>query len=198
MVLRWLAALAVFTLLAACGDSTPTSGSEATPAASTELSATATAAPVERPEVKPFTVEMTYHTLENGLKVILSHDDTAPVVTVAVYYNIGFRIEPRDRTGFAHLFEHMMFQGSENLGKMEFVNLVSSNGGILNGSTRFDYTNYFEIVITFATYSGALPLPSIFKTLIPASPTWSKKSIVHKSFGDIMYSLSNSISKPVS
>ena len=63
-----------------------------------------------------------------------------------MYYNIGFRIEPRDRTGFAHLFEHMMFQGSENLGKMEFVRLIQSNGGVLNGSTRFDFTNYFEIV----------------------------------------------------
>ena len=104
MVLKWLTALAVVILLAACGDSTPPSESESTPAASTELSATATAAPAERPEVKPFTVEMTYHTLENGLKVILSQDDTAPVVTVAVYYNIGFRIEPRDRSGFAHLF----------------------------------------------------------------------------------------------
>src|SRR5690606_7937734 len=61
-------------------------------------------------------------------------------------YNIGFRIEPKDRTGFAHLFEHMMFQGSANLGKMEFINLVQKNGGILNGSTRFDFTNYFEIV----------------------------------------------------
>jgi predicted Zn-dependent peptidase len=68
------------------------------------------------------------------------------VATVAVYYNIGFRIEPRDRTGFAHLFEHMMFQGSANLGKMAFVRLVQDNGGVLNGSTRFDYTNYFEVV----------------------------------------------------
>lgn len=63
-----------------------------------------------------------------------------------MYYNIGFRIEPKDRTGFAHLFEHMMFQGSENLGKMEFIKLVQSNGGILNGSTRFDFTNYFEVM----------------------------------------------------
>ncbi len=93
-----------------------------------------------------FQVPVRYETLDNGLKVILSQDMTAPVVTVAVYYNIGFRIEPRDRTGFAHLFEHMMFQGSGNLGKMEFVQLVQSNGGVLNGSTRFDYTNYFEIV----------------------------------------------------
>ena len=76
----------------------------------------------------------------------MSRDTTAPLVTVAVYYNIGFRIEPRDRTGFAHLFGHMMFQGSQNLGKMEFIRMVQSNGGVLNGSTRFDFTNYFEVV----------------------------------------------------
>ncbi|MTI24039.1 M16 family metallopeptidase, partial [Fulvivirga kasyanovii] len=87
-----------------------------------------------------------YYKLDNGLKVILSPDKTAPTAIVAVYYNIGFRIEPRDRTGFAHLFEHMMFQGSKNLGKMEFIKLVQQNGGVLNGSTRFDFTNYFEIV----------------------------------------------------
>lgn len=93
-----------------------------------------------------YSVPVRYETLDNGLKVVMSQDETAPIVTVAVYYNIGFRIEPRERTGFAHLFEHMMFQGSENLGKMEFIRLVQSNGGVLNGSTRFDYTNYFEIV----------------------------------------------------
>ncbi|MFQ5689242.1 MAG: M16 family metallopeptidase [Gemmatimonadota bacterium] len=93
-----------------------------------------------------FHVATEYHKLDNGLRVVLSPDATAPITTVAVYYHIGFRLEPRDRTGFAHLFEHMMFQGSENLGKMEFVNLIQQNGGILNGSTRFDFTNYFEIV----------------------------------------------------
>ncbi len=91
-------------------------------------------------------VDYEYYKLDNGLKVVLSQNKTAPLVTVAVYYNIGFRIEPKDRTGFAHLFEHMMFQGSKNLGKMEFIKLVQSNGGILNGSTRFDFTNYFAIV----------------------------------------------------
>jgi zinc protease len=93
-----------------------------------------------------FTVPVEYHKLDNGLRVVLSRDTTAPRAVVAIYYNIGFRIEPRDRTGFAHLFEHMMFQGSENLGKMEFIKLVQSNGGVLNGSTRFDFTNYFEVV----------------------------------------------------
>lgn len=93
-----------------------------------------------------FHVPVDYYKLDNGLKVILSPDKTSPTVVVAVYYNIGFRVEPRDRTGFAHLFEHMMFQGSGNLGKMEFIKLVQENGGVLNGSTRFDFTNYYEIV----------------------------------------------------
>lgn len=93
-----------------------------------------------------FHVPVLYDTLPNGLRVVLSPDTTAPVVTVAVYYHVGFRIEPRDRTGFAHLFEHLMFQGSHNLGKLQFITLVESNGGILNGSTRFDFTNYFEVV----------------------------------------------------
>src|SRR5690349_17713034 len=91
-------------------------------------------------------VPVTYYKLPNGLKVVLSPEHSAPLVTIAVYYNIGFRIEPKDRTGFAHLFEHLMFQGSKNLGKMEFIKLVESSGGILNGSTRFDFTNYFEVV----------------------------------------------------
>ena len=89
---------------------------------------------------------VTYYKLPNGLRVILSPDSTAPTVVTAVYYRIGFRVEPRDRTGFAHLFEHMMFQGSQNLGKMEFIRLVQANGGVLNGSTRFDFTNYFELL----------------------------------------------------
>lgn len=93
-----------------------------------------------------FKVPVEYYKLPNGLRVVLSPDHTAPTVCVAVYYRIGFRIEPKDRTGFAHLFEHMMFQGSKNLGKMEFIQLVQKNGGVLNGSTRFDFTNYFEIL----------------------------------------------------
>jgi zinc protease len=91
-------------------------------------------------------VPIDYYKLSNGLKVVLSRDQTSPTAAVAVYYNIGFRNEPKDRTGFAHLFEHMMFQGSENLGKMEFVRLIQSNGGLLNGSTRFDFTNYYQVV----------------------------------------------------
>lgn len=91
-------------------------------------------------------VPIEYHKLDNGLKVVISPDHSLPTTTIGVYYGIGFRIEPRDRTGFAHLFEHMMFQGSQNLGKAEFIGLVNRNGGVLNGSTRFDFTNYYEVV----------------------------------------------------
>ena len=119
----------------------------ATGCASAPAPSTTTPAPAATPTARTtFAVPVAYHKLDNGLRVVLSEDRTAPIVTIAAYYNIGFRNEPRDRTGFAHLFEHMMFQGSQQLGKMEFVRLVQANGGILNGSTRFDYTNYFEIV----------------------------------------------------
>jgi zinc protease len=97
-----------------------------------------------------FTVPITYYKLPNGLKVALSRDATAPLVVVGVYYNIGFRIEPRNRTGFAHLFEHLMFEGSRNLAKGEFDKLIEGNGGVSNGSTRFDFTNYFEVVPSHA------------------------------------------------
>jgi len=91
-----------------------------------------------------FTVAVDYFKLDNGLKVVVSTDRSAPVVLVEVIYNIGFRVEPKGRTGFAHLFEHMMFQGSANVKKMRHVALIQEAGGIVNGSTRFDYTNYFQ------------------------------------------------------
>jgi len=86
--------------------------------------------------------------LDNGLRVVLAPDRSAPVVGVAVYYDVGFRSEPEGRTGFAHLFEHLMFQGSANVGKMEHAHLVQGAGGTLNGSTRSDYTNYYEVLPT--------------------------------------------------
>jgi len=93
-----------------------------------------------------FSVPVTYRKLSNGLRVVVSENHSAPVVVVEVMYRIGFRIEPKGRTGFAHLFEHMMFQGSEHVAKFEHVRIVNENGGILNGSTRFDHTNYFEVM----------------------------------------------------
>src|SRR3990167_979168 len=93
-----------------------------------------------------FSVPVVYRNLPNGLRVVISENHAAPVVVVEVMYRIGFRIEPRNRTGFAHLFEHLMFQGSEHVGKFEHVRIVSENGGVLNWSTRFDHTNYFEMM----------------------------------------------------
>jgi zinc protease len=93
-----------------------------------------------------FSVPVVYRKLPNGLRVVISENHAAPVVVVEVMYRIGFRIEPKDRTGFAHLFEHLMFQGSEHVAKFEHVRIVNENGGVLNGSTRFDHTNYFEVM----------------------------------------------------
>ena len=96
--------------------------------------------------MKNFQIPVEHITLANGLRVVVSQDRSAPVVTVGVYYQIGFRLEPQGRSGFAHLFEHMMFQGSENAGKMEHIRLINSSGGLLNGTTNYDITNYFEAV----------------------------------------------------
>src|ERR1700752_1205357 len=89
-------------------------------------------------------IQFTDTKLKNGLRVIISEDHTAPVFAVAVNYNVGSRDERKGRTGFAHLFEHMMFKGSENVGSGEHFMLVFNNGGTMNGTTNEDRTNYFE------------------------------------------------------
>ena len=91
-------------------------------------------------------IALEHRKLTNGLQVVVAPDSTAPVVTVGVYYKIGFRLEPRGRSGFAHLFEHMMFQGSANAPKMQHIKLINSSGGLLNGSTSYDVTNYYQAV----------------------------------------------------
>lgn len=85
-------------------------------------------------------------TLKNGLRVVLSQDNSVPVVSVSVNYDVGSRNERKGRTGFAHLFEHMMFQGSENVGKAEHFKYVSNVGGTMNGTTNTERTIYFETV----------------------------------------------------
>jgi len=95
-------------------------------------------------QTKPPKVEFTDTTLDNGLRVIIVPDHTAPVCAISLTYNTGSRNERPGRTGFAHLFEHMMFEGSANVGKGEHMLLVQSYGGTLNGSTDNDQTNYFE------------------------------------------------------
>jgi predicted Zn-dependent peptidase len=110
---------------------------------------------VPRPSTLPApSFELVQHTLDNGLRVVLAPDRSAPVVGVAVLYDVGFRSEPEGRTGFAHLFEHLMFQGSANLEKLEHFRYVQSSGGMFNGSTHFDYTNYFEALPSNALERG--------------------------------------------
>ena len=117
----------------------PRSRTRSAPAAARPAAATGLSYGVERA------------TLDNGLRVVLSPDPSSPVVAVAVYYDVGMRSEPEGRTGFAHLFEHLMFQGSASLGKTEHFTYVQGNGGTLNGSTHVDYTNYFEVMPSSAT-----------------------------------------------
>ena len=82
--------------------------------------------------------------LKNGLRVIISENHVAPVFSVAVAYNVGSRDERPGRTGFAHLFEHMMFKGSENVGSGEHFYTIFSNGGTMNGTTNKERTIYYE------------------------------------------------------
>ena len=107
------------------------------------------AVPRRRSDTAPLpspSFDLHHVTLSNGLRVVLAPDRSAPVVGIAVLYDVGIRSEPEGRTGFAHLFEHLMFQGSESLPKLEHFRLVQSSGGVFNGSTHTDYTDYFEVV----------------------------------------------------
>jgi zinc protease len=112
------------------------------------LTGASSAAPGENqassPSVKVPKLELRDVKLDNGLRVILVPDHSAPVYGIDVCYNVGARNERPGRTGFAHLFEHMMFEGSENVGKGEHYGLVFNNGGGMNGTTNEDRTTYFE------------------------------------------------------
>jgi predicted Zn-dependent peptidase len=91
-------------------------------------------------------IKFEQYKLDNGLNVILHQDKSTPIVAVTVLYHVGSKNEDPNRTGFAHFFEHLLFEGSENIGRGEYMKMVSSNGGILNANTSFDRTFYFEIL----------------------------------------------------
>ena len=105
--------------------------------------ARAQSTPIESPKLN---VER--YTLPNGLTVLLSEDKSAPVVAVDIWYHVGSKNEKRGRTGFAHLFEHLMFQGSEHIAEQQHFKLVEGAGGDINGSTNSDRTNYYDVVPT--------------------------------------------------
>jgi predicted Zn-dependent peptidase len=104
----------------------------------------AMAAGVAAQTARPIRLNLKETRLANGLRVITVEDPTAPVIAIDITYNVGSRDERQGRTGFAHLFEHMMFKGSENVGTGEHFYLVFNNGGTMNGTTNEDRTTYFE------------------------------------------------------
>jgi len=96
------------------------------------------------PEIRPPKLEFTTHTLANGLQVILLEEHQAPVINLQVWYQVGGKDEQPGKTGFAHLFEHLMFKGSAHVGAEEHSRIIEAIGGFDNASTLDDYTNYFE------------------------------------------------------
>ncbi|MDZ7637253.1 MAG: pitrilysin family protein [Bryobacterales bacterium] len=96
--------------------------------------------------LKDFQIPVESFALPNGLRVILSRDSSVPVVAIYLIFDVGSRVEVPGKTGFAHLFEHMMFQGSTNAPKGTHFQLIESNGGTMNGSTHWDYTDYYEVM----------------------------------------------------
>jgi zinc protease len=117
------------------------------PAAATGVQKPPATTPLANPapaEASKVAIKIERRTLANGLRVVMNPDPTVPTVAVAVYYDVGSRNEERGHSGFAHLFEHMMFQGSQNVAKGEHFQLIMNRGGTMNGSTSDDRTNYFE------------------------------------------------------
>ena len=108
------------------------------------LALTAPALAVEALKVTPPKLEVQEHTLPNGLRVLMYEDHSVPVATVEVWYHVGSKDERKGRSGFAHLFEHIMFKGSANVGPDEHKNYISSIGGRYNATTDFDRTLYFQ------------------------------------------------------
>jgi len=102
------------------------------------------AGPAASPKRPSWKVPVEVKTLSNGLVVVVSEDHALPTVGVSVVYRVGMRLEPKGRTGFAHLFEHMMFEGTPVAHKGVFDRVIQGGGGLNNGSTRYDYTNYIE------------------------------------------------------
>lgn len=147
---RWRAgfligAIVAFSFAAALeSDGAPAKTKRRTPPARSAPPAQSVPAKPAVERARSYDVEFKEFRLKNGLRVLLAEDHSAPTFSICVTYNVGSRDERPGRTGFAHLFEHLLFQGSENVGKGEHFILVQNNGGRANGTTNADRTNYFE------------------------------------------------------
>ena len=118
-------------------------------------------------------ISYTRHTLDNGLDVLIHEDHGCPIVAVNVWYHVGSKNEKPGRTGFAHLFEHLMFEGSQHYDK-GFFHPLQEAGALLNGSTNADRTNYWEVVPTQRPRTRALD--GIGSDGIPASGAHGRRS----------------------
>ncbi|MFR9795088.1 M16 family metallopeptidase [Streptomyces sp. MS06] len=108
--------------------------------------AASAAPPAAAPRTAPARCEPRRLRLDNGLRVVVTEDHDAPAVAVAVTYDVGFRSEPEGSSGFAHLFEHLMFEGSARVGRGQHAQLVQASGGVFNGTTHRDHTAYYQVV----------------------------------------------------
>ena len=121
-------------------------GNPSSPPPTAAAAAKELAAPAPKSAEVEVALQIQRFTLDNGLRVVLNPDHTSPTVAVAVAYDVGSRNEEHGKSGFAHLFEHMMFQGSRNVEKGGHFRLISAHGGQMNGTTNADRTNYFEML----------------------------------------------------
>ncbi|MGZ8499497.1 MAG: M16 family metallopeptidase [Candidatus Binatia bacterium] len=140
----WIAPLFLAGALNAEGAAPEPTKRKAANAKAAAAKQTKPAAKAESAAAKSYDIVFDEFKLKNGLRVLLAEDHRAPTFSICMTYNVGSRDERPGRTGFAHLFEHMLFQGSENVGKGEHFILVQNNGGSANGTTNTDRTNYFE------------------------------------------------------
>jgi len=99
-----------------------------------------------QPKQASAAIPFTEYTLPNGLHVILHEDHSTPIVAVSVMYHVGSKNEDPQRTGFAHFFEHLLFEGSDNIGRGEYMKFIQAAGGQLNANTTQDRTFYFEVL----------------------------------------------------
>ena len=140
-------------------------------AAAAALTGTAFAAPSPAPAplsslIKQVNIPYQMFKLKNGLTVIVHEDHKAPIVAVSVWYHIGSKDEPKGKTGFAHLFEHLMFYGSENAPGVFFSRLENIGATDWNGTTWFDRTNYFETVPTVRSTAPCSSNPTAWATCL--------------------------------
>lgn len=124
----------------------PTPEASVAPEPAPEAKPEPAAAPAPAASASKLAVDHRYKTLGNGLKVVLARDTSTPTVTVSFFVNVGFRTEAKDRSGFSHLFEHILFEETENLENGEFDRIIEGAGGVNNGYTSLDQTGYWAVV----------------------------------------------------